>query len=55
MENYITMEELEAKEKALIEEYNRNIEKGYTGFADYSIKKLKAVRYVMELIERKNR
>ena len=55
MENYITLEELKAKEEALIAEYNRNMEKGYKGFADYSIKKLEAVRYVMELIEKKNR
>ena len=55
MENYITLEELEAKENALIEEYNRYMEKGLKTFADYSIKNLEAVRYVIELIEKKNR
>ena len=54
MENYITMEELEAKEKKLIEEYNDYMEKGRKCFAEHSLKHIEAVRYVMELIETKN-
>lgn len=54
-ENYITIEELREKEKELIEEYNKNIKKGWGCFAENSIKNLEAVRYIIGLIERKEK
>ena len=54
MENYITLEELKEKEKELVKEYNENIEKGWNVFAEYSIRNLEAVRYVITLIKNKN-
>ena len=54
MKNCITMEELEAKKKKLIEEYNDYMEKGRKCFAEHSLKHIDAVRYVMELIKMKN-
>ena len=34
-------------------EYNENIKKGWGVFAEYSIKNLEAVRYIIQLIENK--
>lgn len=53
MKDCITLEELRAKEKELVAEYNENIAKGWNCFAENSIKNLEAVRYVMSLIDRK--
>ena len=53
MKDCITLEELREKEKELIAEYNENMEKGWSLFAEYSIKNLEAVRYVIALIENK--
>ncbi|MBQ4511166.1 MAG: hypothetical protein II984_10595 [Clostridia bacterium] len=50
---YITLEELKEKEKQLIEEYNENMAKKWNVFAEYSLKCLEAVRYVIRLIENK--
>ena len=51
--DFITLKELREKEKELIEEYNENIKKGWGVFAEYSIKNLEAVRYIIQLIENK--
>ena len=53
--NSITLEELETKEAELIAEYNENIAKGWGVFAEHSLECLKAVRYVMTLIDGKCR
>lgn len=55
MKDRITLEELKEKEKELIAEYNENIAKGWGCFAEHSIECLKAVRYVMTLIDGKIR
>lgn len=49
--DYITLDELRVKEKELIAEYNENIKKGWGVFAEYSIKNLEAVRYIIKFIE----
>ena len=53
--NYITLDELKEKEKNLIAEYNENVAKGWGVFAEHSLECLKAVRYVMTLIDGKSR
>lgn len=54
MKDYITLEELREKEEKLIAEYEQYMERGLKTFANFSLKNLEAVRYVMELIEKKN-
>ena len=53
MKDCITLEELRAKEKELIAEYNEYNKKGWNCFAENSIKNLEAVRYIIALIENK--
>lgn len=55
MKDCITLEELRAKETELVAKYNEYIKKGWQCFADNSIKNLEAVRYVIALIENKNK
>jgi archaeosine-15-forming tRNA-guanine transglycosylase len=55
MKDYITLKELEAKENELIAEYNEYTAKGWNVFAEHAIESLKAVRYVMTLIDGKAR
>ena len=48
--DYITLEELQEKEKQYVAEYNESLEKGLTVFAEHAIKKLESVRFVRDLI-----
>ena len=53
--NHITLEELKEKEQELKAEYNENVAKDWGVFAEHSLECLRAVRYVMTLIDGKSR
>lgn len=55
MKDFITFDELKQKEAELIAEYNENTAKGWNVFAEHSLECLKAVRYVLTLIDGKSR